>query len=462
MLKQYGHDCERGEKMAQSYTALTTGRVPGQLIRYAVPVVLTSLMQALYNLVDMLIVSRMLGPAGASAVNNSSQVMLVLTQIAIGLSNGGNVLVGQYFGAGDERRRQETTGSFFSLFALLGLLFSVLACTFSRSFLVFMGAPALEEAAAYLEISTLGLFFIFGYNALASALRAVGNSRAPMRFVMISTGLNVLLDLLFVGPFGWGTAGAAAATVLSQGLAFLLALFYLLCAGNLFSFCRENLRMRRKYILLIFKVGVPCAVQMTVAGISWLTVTYLINRYGVVYSAGNGFAVKIKDLSMMFITAMSTAASSMIAQNLGAGLYERAREILYTAMKLAAASATVMTLLIELTAPLLIGIFTPDPEVIAAGALNLRIEVLGQVFYAIFISYHALMIGAGHTWCVFGSSFANCILFRVVLAVSFEHFFGIVGVFAACAIAPSISVPIGMLYTHSNRWRRSLVGGEPM
>ena len=175
--------------MAQSYTALTTGRVPGQLIRYAVPVVLTSLMQALYNLVDMLIVSRMLGPAGASAVNNSSQVMLVLTQIAIGLSNGGNVLVGQYFGAGDGRRRQETTGSFFSLFALLGLLLSVLACTFSRSFLVFMGAPALEEAAAYLEISTLGLFFIFGYNALASALRAVGNSRAPMRFVMISLSL---------------------------------------------------------------------------------------------------------------------------------------------------------------------------------------------------------------------------------------------------------------------------------
>ncbi len=462
MLKQYGHDGERDEKMAQSYTALTTGRVPGQLIRYAVPVVLTSLMQALYNLVDMLIVSRMLGPAGASAVNNSSQAMLVLTQIAIGLSNGGNVLIGQYFGAGDERRRQETTGSFFSLFALLGLLFSVLACAFSRSFLVFMGAPALEEAAAYLGISTLGLFFIFGYNALASALRAVGNSRAPMRFVMISTGLNVLLDLLFVGPFGWGTAGAAAATVFSQGLAFLLALFYLLRAGNLFSFCRGNLRMRRKYILLIFKVGVPCAVQMTVAGISWLTVTYLINRYGVVYSAGNGFAVKIKDLSMMFITAMGTAASSMIAQNLGAGLYERAREILYTAMKLAAASAVVMTLLIELTAPLLIGIFTPDPEVIAAGALNLRIEVLGQVFYAIFISYHALMIGAGHTWCVFGSSFANCILFRVVLAVSFEHFFGIVGVFAACAIAPSISVPIGMLYTHSNRWRRSLVEEEQM
>ena len=237
MLKQYGHDGERDEKMAQSYTALTTGRVPGQLIRYAVPVVLTSLMQALYNLVDMLIVSRMLGPAGASAVNNSSQAMLVLTQIAIGLSNGGNVLIGQYFGAGDERRRQETTGSFFSLFALLGLLFSVLACAFSRSVLVFMGAPALEEAAAYLGISTLGLFFIFGYNALASALRAVGNSRAPMRFVMISTGLNVLLDLLFVGPFGWGTAGAAAATVFSQGLAFLLALFYLLRAGNLFSFC---------------------------------------------------------------------------------------------------------------------------------------------------------------------------------------------------------------------------------
>ena len=435
---------------------LTQGRVSSQLIRYALPVVASSLLQAIYSIVDMLVVSQFLGETGASGVSNGSQCITLLTQVAIGLANGGNILVGQYFGARDRENREETTGSFLTLFAILGAVVSVLVYLAARPFMAFMGAPALEEAVDYLAAASWGLFFVYGYNALSSVLRAMGNSQTPMRCVLVSVIANVALDILFVGPLGWGTAGAAWATVISQALSFALCLGYLLRHRDLFSFARERLRLRWRKIRMILRLGIPCAVQMTVAGISWLVVTYLINDYGAVISAANAYSGKIKDLSGMFISATSTAAASMVAQNLGAGLYDRGKQVMYTAMRLAFAMAAVIIVVVELAAPVLVGVFTGDPEASHYAVLNLRIEILGQVFYAVFLVYHALMLGAGDTWWVFLSSFANCIVFRVVLSILFERFWGVVGIYAACAIAPSISVPVGMYYTWSGRWRKSL------
>lgn len=442
--------------MEHTVNNLTRGSVPRQLIRYAVPVVTTSLLQAVYSIVDILVVSKMLGSAGVSGVNNASQFMLILTQIAIGLSNGGNILVGQYFGAGQKEERERTTGTFFTLFLLLGVGFSVFAAAIARPFMTFMGAPSLEDAVSYLSVSAWGVVFIYLYNAQASVLRAVGNSKAPLYCILTSTVVNIVLDLLFVGPLGMGTGGAALATAIAQGISALTAFLYLLRHRDIFSWERSLLRLDGEKVKHIFRIGVPCAVQMTVAGISWLVVTYLINDYGVVWSAGNGFSVKIKDFSMMFITALTTASSSMIAQNLGAREYERAKDTMYCAMRMAIGMAVALIVLLEFTAPALLGLFTDEAEVIAAGALNLRIEIIGQVFYATFLVYHALMLGAGDTWWVFLSSFANCIVARVVLATVFEAIWGIHGVFIACAIAPAVSIPVGMIYTQSGRWRKSL------
>ena len=140
----------------------------------------------------------------------------------------------------------------------------------------------------------------------------MGNSQTPMGCVLVSVIANVALDILFVGPLGWGTAGAAWATVISQALSFALCLGYLLRHRDLFSFARERLRLRWRKIRMILRLGIPCAVQMTVAGISWLVVTYLINDYGAVISAANAYSGKIKDLSGMFISATSSAPKGKI------------------------------------------------------------------------------------------------------------------------------------------------------
>ena len=437
-------------------TDLTQGDVRRQLIEYSLPIIATTVMQTVYSLVDLMVVSHLMGSAGASGVSNSAQIVLLLTNVAVGLANGGNILVSQYFGARDKTSQERVTGSFITLFVLVGLLAAAGTFALAGPMIRAIQAPAYQEAVSYLRVAALGMVFVFFYNCLASVLRAVGNSKQPMRIILYTCVLNVVLDLLFVGPLGMGTAWAALATVLSQGLSCGLALGYLLRHRDIFSFRPALLRMRGKDVAGILKLGVPCAVQMTVAGISWLTVTFLVNRYGVDCSAASAYAAKVKDLSMMFITALVNAASVMIAQTLGAGKFDRAGQVLREAMKLSVLISAVLVLLVELAAPLLARIFTNDPEVIRIAALNMRIEILGQMFYAVFLIYHAMMIGAGDTWMALVSSFINCILFRIILCAIFNSIWGLTGIFVACAIAPASSIPVGLCYLRSNHWRRSI------
>lgn len=439
---------------------LTSGSVWRQLIRYSVPMITTSILQALYSIADIYIAGCFIGSSGISAINNASQIISILTTIVIGLSLGGNILVGQYFGSRDDKNREKTTGTFFSLFFILGAVCSVIGLLCARPLMTAMGSPALEDAITYLKISAAGIFFIFGYNALSAVLRAVGNSKKPMQFIILSSLLNIALDILFVGPMHLGTAGAAAATVIAQAVSFFLALFYILKEKSIFVFTWPALKICKDKLKPILKLGIPCAIQWAVAGISWLTVTFIINRYGITVSAGNGISNKIRDFTMLFINAMSASASSMIAQNLGARLYDRAKEIMYQAMKLTVLITLALIAVVELLAPFLIGLFTNETEVIACGVLNIRIEVIGQLGYAVFLIYHSLATGAGHTPFVLFSSFVNCIIFRMPLAVLFNMWFGLPGLYAALAFAPFTSVPLGMGYTKSNIWRRTLAKSD--
>lgn len=437
---------------------MTEGRVDRQLIAYAIPMVAGNLLQACYSMADMMLAGHFItGGRGISAINNSSQIMLLLTNIIIGITMGGNVVVGQYFGKKDEQGRREAAGTLLCLAVVCGILIAGGLYAVSQPLLQLLGAPAMKEALAYLRICCFGVPFIFLYNAIAAILRAMGNSKTPLRFVAASTITNIALDILMMGVMQWGTAGAALATVLSQVLCCTLASGYLLSRKDLFRLDAAHVCIVHRQLKLILRVGIPSALQMTIAGFSWLVVTFLINQYGVDVSAGNGVSVKIKDFSHLFITAMSSASSSMIAQTLGAGKYDRAKEVLYAAIGISVKMALGIICIVQLTAPLLVRIFTPDPAVAEAAVRNLRIEIFGEIFYAVFLNYHALAIGAGHTIFAMGSSFVNCIVVRVVLATLFQHYFGIVGVYVACMIAPSSSIPLGWLYTRSNVWRKTLV-----
>lgn len=435
---------------------LTKGSVSKQLIRYATPLILSSMLQAVYSIVDVMIAGHFVGGRAISAINNASLVTNLLTQLIIGFTVGGNVLIGQYFGSRDTENRKLASGTLFTMCIVAGLVLGALVFAFSRQIMSALGAPSLEEASTYLATCAAGMLFIAGYNALSATLRGIGNSKMPLIFVGVATMTNVALDLLFVGAFKLEVFGAALATVISQFIAFLLAVIFVLKRQQELGFTRHYLRVRKQMVKGIAKLGFPVSLQSAVACISWLVVMVLINKHGVDISAGNGVSNKIKDFCQLFITATTGAAATMAAQNLGIGEYERARSVMKVCIRMTLAIALGTIIIVQLAAPVLVRLFTNEDAVIKAAVQNLRIEILAQVFYASFLSFNILAIAAGDTMFVMWNSFLNCIVVRLVLAIIFEHFFGIVGVYVACALAPGSSVPVGFIYYRSGKWQKRL------
>ncbi|MBQ2926722.1 MAG: MATE family efflux transporter [Ruminiclostridium sp.] len=438
-------------------TDLTEGVIWKKLVIFAAPVLLSSLLQAAYSITDLIIAGWFIGKDGISAINNSSQVMVILTQIIMGITTGGNILMGQYFGSKDHENRFGTNRTLFGFAITAGLSTMVVLFLLSRPILVALEAPALEAATQYLKVCAWGLPFIFGYNALAAMLRSVGNSKQPFYCVAVTAGCNILLDLLFMGVLHWGVRGAALATILSQAASFLVCYLYVLKNRELFGLALRWEKVDRAKLGRIVKLGIPAAIQMTVVGLSWLAMIFLINRYGVEASAASGICAKIKDVALMSTLAMYSAATTMVAQCIGAQKFDRASKTVHIAMRISLGVSAVVILLIELFAPQILSIFNPDTQTMAIALQNLRIEIVGQIFYASFMVYNALPTGAGHPMFALFSSLLNCIVVRVVLALILNHTMGLVGIFWACAIAPASSVPLGYIYEHTGVWKRSLV-----
>lgn len=435
---------------------LTEGDIGKTLMRYSLPVVLSSLLQSAYSLVDLILAGHFIGKSGMSAINNAGQVILILTQIIMGITMGANILIGQYYGAKDHEGRAQTNATLFSMSMLFGIVALILLLVVGRGILMILGAPALEEATVYLHICALGILPVFGYNALSAMIRGVGNSQQPLYFIGVTAVVNVALDAWFMGALGWGVAGAAWATVMAQTISFVLALVYILRHKELYAVGMRRLSIAKDKLRAMLKLGIPSAVQMTLVGFSWLTMTFLINAYGVEASAASGIAVKIKDMTQLFTIAMASATSTMVAQCLGAEKFERASRAVHIAMRITITISLVMILLVELGAPVLVSLFKPDELTAQWAVKNLRIEILAQVFYASFMVYNALAMGAGHTSFALLSSIMNSIVVRLILALIFDRYFGLIGIYWACMIAPASSVPLGYLYERNGAWRRSL------
>ena len=438
-------------------TDLTQGGIFKSLVKYAAPLALANILQAMYGLVDTLVAGRFIGPGALSGLTNAAAVTTMVTPIITGLSMGGGILIGQYYGAKERENGHRACNTLFLGSLVVGVAVSIALALASRGILRLLGAPALDEAHIYLRTCAVGFLFVAGYNGTSAALRAVGNSKAPLVCVAATAAVNVALDILLVAGLGMGVFGAALATVISQAISFFVSAVFLLRAPDVFGVRLKRLYMDRAMLRAELKLGMPCAVQMSVASISWLSVTFLINGYGVAVSAGNGVSNRIKEFCQLFTVSMCSATSGMIAQNIGAGQFDRARDTLYSAMKITVGMSLIIIALVELFAPQMVLAFTDDAATAAAAARNLRFEIIGQVFYASFLIYHGLMLGAGNTWYVFFSSFINCILMRVILGVLFNFLWGLDGLYIACMIAPFSSVPFGLWYERSNRWRRTII-----
>lgn len=444
----------------------TQGNVPKQLLWFTLPFMASNALQVLYSTIDMIIVGEYVGTPGLSAVSQSSQILNFATMVCFGFSNAGQVLVSQALGAGKRKEMSRVIGTMFSLLVILALALSAVILGAREWIMDVMNIPAESYAYAmdYLIICGAGLVFTAGYNMVAAVLRGMGDGKRPFLFIAIASLVNLVLDILFTGVFGWEVAGAAWATIIGQAVSFLFSIFYLYRRREAFGFdfSKESFRISGHYTKMILSLGTPMAIQSGCINISMLFVNAMVNDVGVVASATFGVGVRIDDIVNKISQGVQYAAMPMISQNIAANQQKRAVKVVRWAW-IYSLSLTVFFMAAYIVfGKYLFMAFSDDPLVH---------QMSGTFIAAILWMFPALAVMRGSGAFIQGIGNAKlsmvlALLDGVVLRIGLSWLFGIAlgwgfyGFVLGYGLAPYGCAVPGMIYFLSGVWKKRKVLAE--
>lgn len=440
---------------------LSKGNVVKQLIFFALPFVISNLVQTLYSVADMIVVGHYNGTVSMSGVNIGGQVTNLMTILAVGLNAGATVLIAQSVGAEKTKKLQKVIGTLFTSLIVLAVIMTALMLVFHIQILKLIKTPeeSFKEASNYLNVTALGTIFIFGYNALSAIMRGMGDSRSPLYFVTIACFTNIILDILFVGGFHQGATGAGIATIISQALSMILCIIYLIRRKFVFDFRLKSFGIDREQLKALLKLGLPISVQNLIGSISFLFITSLVNSYGVTASAAVGAVGKYNGFAILPAIAMNAAISTMCAQNLGAGREDRARKTFITGMVISCIISYSIFVFTRLFPEEILGMFVKDEEMIRVGLPYLKAFSIDYMLVPIYFSMNGLFIGAGHTTYSLFSYILSGIIVRMPMAFLFSSVFhlGLFGVGLAIPAATLSSILLNLWFYSSGRWRKQTI-----
>ncbi|MEE0954590.1 MAG: MATE family efflux transporter [Eubacterium sp.] len=427
---------------------LTKGPVFKVLLVYSLPYLLACFLQTFYGMADLFITGMFNRADAISAVSIGSQVMHMLTVMLVGLAMGSTVSIGRAIGAGDREDAAHITGNTVTIFAILAAGLTVVLLLANGAIIRVLSTPAeaVADAQNYLMICFAGVPFIIAYNVISSIFRGIGDTKSPMIFVAVAGILNVFLDLLFIGPFGMRAAGAALATVISQAFSVLFSLVYMrrlvqkgkrgeqagVNSGLGFELCRRDFRPESQTVKRILGIGVPISLQDGFIQISFLVITVIVNRRGVVDAAAVGIVEKVISFLFLVPSAMLSSVSAIAAQNAGAGMHERGLKTLKYAIGIGLASGAVFTVIAQFASAGVVGLFTSEEEVIRAGSLYFRAYVFDCMFAAVHFCFSGFFSAYGKA----GYSFLHNILAILLVRIP--------GAYFASVLFPNTLLPMGM------------------
>lgn len=391
---------------------MTSGPITSQIIRFAFPVFLGNLFQQLYNTFDSLIVGKFVGDDALAAVSSSGTMIWMMVGLIFGIFAGAGVVIAQYFGAEDYKKVHDSIHTTIAMAIIFGLSLVVLGITFSPQILRWIHTPenVLPNSVLYFRIYFAGGLFNVLYNAGVGIFQAVGDSKHPLYYLIASSITNIVLDLLFVGLFGFGIAGAALATVISQGLSATLTIHKLCHSDEAFRLNLREVRIHKAYVTKILRVGIPSGIQNSVIGIANIIVQANINSFGSLAMAGCGAYSKIEGFAFLPITSFAMALTTFTGQNIGAQRFDRAKKGALFGILGCIISAEIIGFIMYIFAPSMVGWFSDSPDVVAFGV---RWAHITTFFYFLLAFSHAaagIMRGAGKAivpmvvmlafWCV--------------------------------------------------------------
>ena len=451
---------EGGRAMAQSMIRdMTRGPVTAQLLRFAAPLLASNALQAVYNLVDMVVVGNFIGKAGMSAVSIGGDLLHLLTFVAMGFSSAGQVLIARAVGAGRRDEIKKTIGTMFTL--LLGTSLGIaLLCFLLRSEILHAlntPAAAWDYAMDYLVTCAAGLLFIYGYNIVSAILRGMGDSRRPFVFIAVAAVLNTVLDIIFVRYVGLEVFGAALATVIGQGVSFLAAIVHLYRRRESFGFDFRpaSFRIDAAALKQLLALGVPMAIQSAAISFSKIVLMSWINLFDVTYSALAGIFNKVNTMCGVVSQALTAAGSTMAGQNLSAGKHDRVRRILSTVLSVGVLLCLPATALMLLRPETLYTLFTQDADVLGAAAVLTLPIILNFYGAATRSAAFSLINGSGRPRLNLAVALIDGMLSRIGLAalLGFALHFDCFGFWMGDAFAGFVPLLIGGAFFLTGRWK---------
>lgn len=361
---------------------MTSGNIYLILIRFAIPLLLGNLFQQLYNTVDSIILGNYVGKEALAAVGATSQFVYTLIGFFMGFSTGGSILISQFFGAKDSESLRRTVHTLILSTFILGIVFTIVGMNFNLVLLKLNSTPedVLPSAHTYLTIHFEGIIFLMLYNAGAGILRAVGDSKRPVYFLVISSLVNIVLDLVFVVLFDFGIAGAAYATLISQAVSAILVLSVLLTTKDIYHLSVKSLKIDFSLLKRIVKLGVPGGLQMSITSFSNIFVQGYINHFGSDCMAGWASFNKIDQICLLPMQSLQLSSTTFTGQNYGAGNIERAKKGTYAALYMAMGIGAVLLCILQLFPSQLISLFNKEEGVLYYGKYFLKVCTL---FYII-------------------------------------------------------------------------------
>ena len=389
------------------------------MLLFALPVFLGNVFQQLYNAFDSWCVGNYINDEALAAVSSSGSLSFMMISFFHGVAMGAGIVIARAYGAKEYDTMHKAIHTAIAAGLAAGIFLSVVGVVFTPMILNWMGTPeeVLPESITYFRYYFCGAVFIVLYNVFVGILHAVGDSRHPLYYLMISTGINIVLDMLFVAVLGFGVGAAALATTLSQGISALLCFIHLLRIDAPYRVRIRSIRIHRKSLVDIIKYGFPSGVQNSVISLANVVVQANINSFGKAAMAGCGSYSKLEGFAFLPVTCFTQALSTFVGQNLGAGRHDRVKKGVGFGIACGCIIAELVGVILYLFAPQLIGMFTESPESIHYGTLHMRTICL---FYCLLAFSHCIagiMRGAGKAtvpmftmlaiWCVFRVAYVS-------------------------------------------------------
>lgn len=394
-----------------------------RIIEFAIPMLIGNIAQQFYNTADSIIVGKYIGDNALAAVGSASPILNLLLVLFVGISVGAGIMVSQYFGAKEREKLSRTIGTCITLTAISSAIIMIIGPIVTRPLLSFLNTPnsIINWSTDYLVIFFVGIAGLAYYNILAGVLRGLGDSISALVFLLISTALNVGLDIIFVARFNMGVPGVALATVIAQSISAILCVIKLMNMKSSFTLNWEMLKLNKEYSFKLIKLGLPSGLTQAIFSLAMIVVQSLTNSFGEMVIAANVIIMRVDGFAMMPNFSFGSAMTTYTGQNVGAKKYDRVEKGTKDGIKIAVGVSTTITILILIFGKHLMGVFTNTKELVDLSMHMMRILAAGYIAMAITQCLSGVMRGAGDTITPMWISLITTVVIRVPVAYGLAY-----------------------------------------